>query len=214
MAQKGFFTFLHEIREAGRIPVTFEKRGDRAVITGPRDSLLPKAELPAFVRGIPVYKVEDRAFACCNFLQELTIADGIEILGANAFSGCDSLMKVMMADSVRVIERNCFFECKYMFCVELSAALSEIGDRAFFGCEGLRDIDLPDGIETIGEQAFYGCKRLKSIHIPLALKQLPRSAFDGCPALERIYVERNSPADRVLSASGYFSEKLRYIPRL
>ena len=101
-----------------------------------------------------------------------------------------------------------------MFCVDLSAALVEIGPRAFYGCVGLRDIKLPDGVERIGEQAFYGCYKLKSINIPLALKELPRNAFEGCTELERIYLEKGSPADKVLSKSEYYAQMLCYIPRL
>ncbi len=204
---------LAEMWKSRNIPVKFEKRDDYAVITGAKDILLPKANIPAEVCGIPVIKVDSRAFAGCNFLEEITIADGIEILDTNAFSGCEKLMQVHMADSVRTIGRNCFFECKNMFCIDLSAALREIGNRAFYGCVSLRDIKLPDGVESIGEQAFYGCNKLKSIHIPLALKVLPRSAFEGCTELERIYLEKGSPADAVLSQSEYYAQKLCYIPR-
>ena len=211
--KNGLFAKISELWKSRDIPVKFEKRGDYAVITGPRDSLLPKAEMPAVIRGIPVKKIDSRAFVQCNFLEEVTIADGIEILDTNAFSYCEKLMQVHMADSVRSIGRNCFFECKNMFCVDLSAALYEICDRAFYGCVGLRDIKLPDGVECIGEQAFYGCNKLKSINIPLALKHLPRNAFEGCTELERIYLEKGSPADKVLSKSGYYAQLLCYIPR-
>lgn len=209
----GLLSVIAEMWKFRDIPVEFEKRGDYAVIVGPKASLLPKAEIPAEVCGIPVIKVDSRAFVQCDFLEEVTIADGVEILDTNAFSNCEKLMKVHMADSVRSIGRNCFFECKNMFCVDLSAALREIGNRAFYGCIGLRDIKLPDGVETIGEQAFYGCNKLKSINIPLALKELPRSAFEGCTALERIYLEKGSPADKILSQSEYYAQMLCYIPR-
>jgi hypothetical protein len=209
----GLLTVIAEMWKSRNIPVKFEKRGAYAVITGPKDFLLPKAEIPAEVCGIPVIKVDSRAFVQCNFLEEVTIADGVEILDTNAFSNCENLMQVHMGDSIRSIGRNCFFECKNMFCVDLSATLREIGNRAFYGCVGLRDIKLPDGIETIGEQAFYGCNKLKSINIPLALKELPRSAFEGCTELERIYLEKGSPADKILSKSEYYAQMLCYIPR-
>ena len=211
--RRSFFSLIAEIWTTRNIPVKFEKRGDYAVITGPKDTLLPKAEIPSEVCGIPVKKVDARAFVQCNFLDEVTIADGVEELDTNAFSGCEKLTKVHMADSVRVIGRNCFFECKNMFCADLSETLLEIGARAFYGCVGLRDIKLPDGLEVIGEQAFYGCNKLKSINIPLALKEIPRSAFDGCTALERIYLEKGSPADKILSQSEYYAQMLCYIPR-
>ena len=205
---------IKEAWQCRNIPFRFQKTENGIVITGYKNSLLPRIEIPSEILGIPVRTVGARAFVDCPFLEEVRIADGVEILEPNAFSSCMHLTKVFMGDSVSVVGRNAFFECKYLYCVELSPSLREIDNRAFFGCTGLRDIYLPDSIERIGDQAFYGCTKLKSIHIPLALKQLPRSAFENCRALDHIFIEKGSYADRVLSESEYYSKKLRYIPRI
>ena len=197
-----------------RTPYKVQKTEEGLVIIGYSDAMTPKALIPSEIAGWQVHEIGTRAFLQCEFLEEVRMEDGVEIIGANAFSACHRLMKFFMSDSVQTIGKNAFFECKNLFCMELSRSLREIDNRAFFGCTGLRDIDLPDGIERIGDQAFYGCTKLKSIHIPLALKHLPRSAFGGCTALEHIYVERGSYADRVLSNSPHFCHKLRYIPRI
>lgn len=220
--------FLHNFREFTKvvaatigeawqtrhIPFKFKKTDDGIVITGYKNSLLPRIEVPGELLGLPVRTIAARAFVDCPFLEEVRIADGVEILEPNAFSSCMHLTKVFMGDSVSVIGRNAFFECKYLYCVELSPSLREIDTRAFYGCTGLRDIYLPDGIERIGDQAFFGCTKLKSIHIPLALKKLHRSAFENCRALDHIFIEKDSYADKVLSESEYYSKKLRYIPRI
>ena len=205
---------IRETWQTRNIPFQFQKANGEIVITGYKNSLLPRIEIPGEILGLPVRTVGARAFVQCPFLEEVRIADGVEILEPNAFSSCNHLTKLFMGDSVTKIGRNAFFECKYLYCVELSPSLREIDNRAFYGCTGLRDIDLPDGFERIGEQAFFGCTKLKSIHIPLALKQLPRSAFEHCTALDHIFVEKGSPADRILSDSEYYSKKLRYIPRI
>ncbi len=195
-------------------PFKLKRSGDELIIIGYKSSLLPRIEIPGEIHGLPVRTVAARAFVNCPFLEEVRIADGVEILEPNAFSSCTHLTKVFMGDSVSAIGRNAFFECKYLYCVELSPALREIDNRAFYGCTGLRDIDLPDGIERIGDQAFCGCTKLKSIHIPLALKKFHRSAFEDCRALDHIFIEKGSYADRVLSESEYYRKKLRYIPRI
>lgn len=205
---------LRDLWHSRRSPFYFEKRDGEIVITGYKASLLPKAEIPSQIHGYPVSKVDTRAFHQCNFLEEMHILDGVRVLGPNAFSACEGLTKVYIAGSVDVIGRNAFFECENLFCAELENGIREIENRAFYGCVGLRDIDLPDSIEKIGDQAFYGCKKLKSIHIPLSLKTLPRNAFDGCVSLDHIFVEKGSPADKILSDSEYYSKKLRYIPRI
>ena len=195
-------------------PYKIQKKDGKMVITGYKDSLIPKAVIPSEICGFPVQTIGARSFLRCPFLEEVHILDGTEIIEANAFSSCDHLTKVFMKDSVREIGQNVFFECENLYCVELSPALRKIDNRAFYGCKGLRDIDIPDGVEYIGDRAFYGCKKLKTIRIPLALKHLPRSAFDECPSLEHIYLEKGSYADKVLSSSPHFSRKLRYIPRI
>ncbi len=200
--------------QARNTPYKIQKQNAKIIITGYKDSLIPKAVIPSEICGLPVREIAPRSFLQCPFLEEVRILDGTETIGANAFSSCDHLTKVFMEDSVREIGRNVFFECENLYCVELSASLQKIDDRAFFGCKGLRDIELPDGVEYIGNQAFYGCTKLRSIRMPLALKHLPRSAFDGCTALEHIYVERGSYVDKILSESPHFSGKLRYIPRI
>lgn len=211
------FPFINALRrflEIQKSPLLFENEGGFAVITGYRDSLIPKAEIPSFIADVPVRRIRSRTFLQCDFLEEVHMKDGTESIEANAFSSCERLAKVYMADSVRTIGRNAFFECTNLYDVKLSQTLNEIGARAFFGCTGLRDITLPDSLTVIGEEAFRGCTRLTSIHLPLALKSIPRSAFDGCTALASIYLEKGSPADKIFSQSEFFSSKLRYIPRI
>ena len=205
---------IQESWQSRHTPFKIKRVGNEIIITGYKSSLLPRIEIPGEINGLPVRTIAARAFVNCPFLEEVRIADGVEISEPNAFSSCMNLTKVFMGDSVSVIGRNAFFECKYLYWAELSPSLREIDNRAFYGCSGLRDIQLPDGIESIGEQAFFGCTKLKSIRLPLALKHLPRSAFDRCTSLDHIFLEKGSPADRILSASEYYSKKLRYIPRI
>ena len=196
------------------VPFLYEKRDGEIIITGYKDSLLPKMEIPSTLHGKPIAKIDTRAFHGCTFLEEVHILDGVRVIAPNAFSACERLSKVYIAGSVDKIGRNAFFECENLFCVELENGIREIENRAFFGCTGLRDIELPDSIEKIGAQAFCGCTKLKSIRMPLSLTELPRSAFDGCIALDAIFVERGSPAARILADSEYYAKKLRFIPRI
>lgn len=196
------------------VPFLYEKKDGEIIITGYKDSLLPKMEIPSTLHGKPIAKIETRAFHGCTFLEEVHILDGVRIIAPNAFSACERLSKVYIAGSVDKIGRNAFFECENLFCAELENGIREIESRAFFGCTGLRDIELPDSIEKIGAQAFCGCSKLKSIRIPLSLTELPRSAFDGCIALDAIFVERGSPAAHILADSEYYAKKLRFIPRI
>ena len=212
--RSAFMEVVQEAWQSRNTPFKIKRIGNGLAIIGYKNSLLPRIEIPGEINGLPVHTISARAFVNCPFLEEVRIADGVEVIEPNAFSSCMHLTKVFMGDSVSVIGRNAFFECKYLYCVELSPSLKEIDNRAFYGCTGLRDIDLPDGVERIGDQAFYGCTKLKSIHIPLALNQIHRSVFENCHFLDYIFIEKGSYADQVFSESEYYRRKLRYIPRI
>ena len=123
----GFFSVFTDAWKSRGIPFVFEKRDGAAVITGYRASLLPKADIPSVIRGIPVKKIGARAFLQCDFIEEVFVSDGIEAIDANAFSSCNRLTKIHMADSVTSIGRNVFFECENLYDVKLSALLRELG---------------------------------------------------------------------------------------
>ena len=211
---KDVFSGISERFRARNVPLKYVKRDGYIVVEGYREGLTPRAEVPGEILGLPVREIAPRSFIRCPFLYEMYIRDGVEIVGANAFSSCELLALVHMDDSVRVIGKNAFSECEDLFCADLSRTLDEIDDRAFCGCTGLRDITLPDSLRRIGERAFFGCKLLKSVKIPVNLKEIYRSTFENCPELSDIFIERGSPADRVLSQSEYYSKKLRYVPRI
>jgi len=211
---KEFFSALSDRVRESKYPLRFTKKDGYVTVSGYRDRLQPRCEVPSEAMGLPVREIEPRAFTECPFLFEIFVREGVERIGANAFSSCEQLSMVHLSDSVSVIERNAFFECRHLFCVDLSNGLDEIGDRAFYDCRGLRDITLPDSVRRIGEQTFYGCTQLKEVRLPINLKEIYRSTFDNCPELTDIYIERGSPADLVLSQSERYAKMLRYVPRI
>lgn len=74
---------------------------------------------------------------------EVTIPEGIRIIGFGAFQYCDFIKNVDIPFGVR-----------------------EIGLSTFEGCESLEEINLPDSVEIIDAYAFYGCKNLATLSVP------------------------------------------------
>ena len=123
---------------------------------------------------------------------DVTVPDGVTIIGEGAFKGCATLTSLTLPDGVIEIGKGAFEDCTSLARISLCDALRVIGPRAFRNCAALRAIDLPERLEVIGEFAFEGCKRLEEIVLPDKLRQLggviepgDQHIFKGCTALKR-----------------------------
>ena len=58
--------------------------------------------------------------------EEVTINDGVKIIGASAFENCTSLATISLPSSLKRIERNSFVGCTTLKKVILPASLNEV----------------------------------------------------------------------------------------
>ena len=58
-----------------------------------------------------VKKIGERAFACCEKLEEIVIPAGVEVIGKEAFSDCHSLKKIHISETVTSIGKGAFDDC-------------------------------------------------------------------------------------------------------
>ena len=123
---------------------------------------------------------------------DVTVPDGVTIIGEGAFKGCATLTSLTLPNGVIEIGKGVFEDCTSLARISLCDALRVIGPRAFRNCAALRAIDLPERLEVIGEFAFEGCKRLEEIVLPDKLRQLggviepgDQHIFKDCTALKR-----------------------------
>jgi len=134
-----------------------------------------------------VSKIGHRAFRNCQYLKEVTFANG-ETLGLeyeysyenhNVFESCVSLQKVILPDRAREIPNNAFIHCEALQEVTLGSNVETIGDNAFKNCKSLQKIECPSTLKTIGEGAFAGCTTIKSVKLNEGLMTIEAYAFDG-----------------------------------
>ncbi len=106
--------------------------------------------------------IDDRAFAGCANLQEITLPAGIITIGEYAFGqsvdnlgypiGCTNLHNIVLPEGV-----------------------TQIGDYAF--CySGLESIILPFSLTSIGQQAFEHCP-LTSVYVPASVNYINNNPF-------------------------------------
>lgn len=85
-------------------------------------------------------KICNLAFMCCSSLTDITLSDGIAIIGENAFASCTSLENITIPESVTSIGRGTFSCCTSLVNITIPAGLIDIGAGGFELCRSLEKI--------------------------------------------------------------------------
>ncbi len=113
----------------------------------------------------------------------LTIADGIETIGAHAFDDLKGLRHVTLSPSVATIGDSAFYALtkleKLVFDSEKSE-LKSVGNYAFTDCDALETVTFGEELKRIGEGAFKSCSNLSKVTIPDATTEIGADAFLSC----------------------------------
>ncbi len=121
-----------------------------------------------------------------NDVTNLTIADGIETVGAHAFDDLKGLRHVTLSPSVATIGDSAFYALakleKLVFDSEKSE-LKSIGNYAFTDCDALETVTFGPELKRIGEGAFKSCSKLSEVTIPDATTEIGADAFLSCHKL-------------------------------
>ncbi|WP_172135703.1 leucine-rich repeat domain-containing protein [Adlercreutzia sp. ZJ473] len=115
------------------------------------------------------------ALACPR--EELSVAQGCEVIGEKCCHGFKSLERVSLPDSVTTIGPFAFSDTGMRRFVAPSS-LKSIEDKAFFYCAQLHEAVLNEGLESIGGSAFRGSS-LDSLTIPATVKHIGASVTRG-----------------------------------
>lgn len=98
-------------------------------------------------------------------LSEISIPDGITIIGQSAFRDCKNLTTVLLPESVKVIRYSAFDGCRSLTSITIPDGVTSIMGSAFENCIGLTSITIPASVEDIGYFAFSRCNNLDSITV-------------------------------------------------
>lgn len=192
--------------------------GEYAIVRSVADVSLKKAEIPAYAKlggeRIPVIGVDERCFANCTELKEVSLPDGWTTVAPQSFYNCVSLERVTFGEpgDDASISLDAFFGCDSLCVLEVPAGvnlckydLTEL-DRPerivflsgnartewssdFRGCVGLREVvGLP---ETTTSGAFTMCRSLERIELPQSCRTVDDDAFCGCGSLREIRLPKN-----------------------
>ncbi len=139
-------------------------------------------------RGNGVKEIGDRAFAGCNALTSINLADGVEVMGERVFANCLSLEQVVMP-SVRELGKQTFVGATKLSLVRFGDNAKTVGEETFKG-SNLVSVSFANitstEFTTVGAGAFEGATKLTTVILPEAVTKVETGAFNGCTALKDV----------------------------
>lgn len=96
--------------------------------------------------------IAERAFDCAEWLQKVTLHQGLKSIGRLAFAKT-GISFIDLPSSVRIIECKAFYNCKALVACLLEEGLQEIGEAAF-ALSGIERLHIPSSVHHIGLEAF------------------------------------------------------------
>ena len=200
----------------GAEAVIYEKEGIKydidddnhtAWVVGYTTEIPVEVKIPDKINGYDVLGIDDKAFADCAQLHDITIPSSVTEIGSNAFWRCTSLVSIVVDEGNKnfsSVEGVLFSKddddvlTSLLCCPQghmgnestskytIPETVKTISSSAFYGCSNLTSITLPSGLTSIEDSTFYGCSNLRSITLPSGLTSIGKSAFCGCSSLTSI----------------------------
>ncbi len=122
--------------------------------------------------------------------RDITVPDGITVIGENAFQGMNNIESVYISRGVEKIGASAFSGCKNLKAVNIPDSVAAVDRDAFNGCISLRSLKFPDSVVSIEAGALTGCSSLEAVNIPPKAEVLPWRIFEGCTSLKTIVIPR------------------------
>ncbi len=130
--------------------------------------------------------IPSEAFAFCNELKKVILADSVTTIGNDAFHSCTALTTVSLGENSQLqsIGIQAFYNCIALTQIALPDSLTSIGESAFMDCRVLTEIVIPDGVTTIEDNAFALCSKLSRVTLGTGVTSIGKSAFQSCGLTE------------------------------
>ncbi len=134
-------------------------------------SNLKEIEFGAGMTYIPTEMLRSTA------LENISIPANIKTIGSYAFAYCEVLADVNMADSITSMGTYAFAYNPLLKNVKLSSGLTAIPQYAFYQCPVLEEMVIPYNVTKIDAYAFANNVEFKSVTIPRKTTSIATNAF-------------------------------------
>ena len=151
---------------------------------------LEEITIPATIvidgKTLQVTAIGNSAFQFCGDLLNISLPEGLEMIGDNAFWGA-GLSNITMPRSLKTIGKGSFGNCNIKT-LNIPEGVTSIGENAFAYMFNLVQLELPKSLRKIGVRLIIECNNLTSVvsHIT------PPYAISNLTFVETEHFETNS----------------------
>ncbi len=124
--------------------MTFTNLGDSLALDS-YNGTDTEVEIPSEIDGIPVTKIEQKAFYENDTIESVTIPGTVTEIVWEAFYRCENLESVVLNEGLTRIGEGVFANCSNLTTINIPASVSEIGLAAFAGCDNMINLTISDG---------------------------------------------------------------------
>ena len=104
---------------------------NRVDILGTRGVMLPWANIPDDINGVPVHRIAGKLFRNNNMLRKVSFGASLKHIGKFAFENCVNLSKLTIPGNVKLIEEGAFRGCRKLKSLTLEEGVMHIEKNAF-----------------------------------------------------------------------------------
>ena len=76
-------------------------------------------EIPSEIDGVPVVKIEGKAFEDNQVITNISIPDSVKEMGTYVFSNCKELCSIEMPTIITRITEGTFYNCEKLFNIKI-----------------------------------------------------------------------------------------------
>ncbi|MBQ7246849.1 MAG: leucine-rich repeat protein [Lachnospiraceae bacterium] len=128
--------------------------------------------------------IGDSSFADCDLLNDISVPDGLNIIGSDVFDGCNATLTIRYENGL--IKKGLFSEKLGSISNLIVESGISIGENAFSGNTCLTDVEIR-GAEQVDKRAFSECTGI--LTTSLNAQMIADSAFAGCSSLNTVILE-------------------------
>ncbi len=157
--------------------------------------------IPSEIDGLPVTKIEKKAFYCNPNIENVTFPESLNYIGEQAFYRCTSLKDVVIPENITTINQLTFCYCSSLESVSLPENLKSIGRFAFSFCSDMKSITVSENnayFTSLDGVLFNKDKTSLILYpignertgyaIPDGVTKLEDTSFTSCEFLEKVTI--------------------------
>ena len=163
----------------------FNKKSKR-ILCYPAKRTNKEYSIPKNVKTLVKY-----SFANNEYIESISISEGLTKIGMHCFSGCTALKNINIPSTVKDISRSAFRDDCSLISIVIPNAIKLIKDNLFDGCSKLNLITFGNSVEEIGFDAFKNCSSLTSVYLPDSVRYINAYAFHMCKSLVKVSLPKD-----------------------